>query len=468
MSSRFVAAMTTMSSVVPKPSSSTRSWFSVCSRSSWLFGPPRDLPIASNSSKKMTPRPSLRAWANSSRIRLAPTPTYFSTNSEPDAWWNGTPASAATARASIVLPVPGGPYSMIPRGIRAPSLWKRSGRPQELDRLGQLELRLVAAGDVGQADGRRRRVGGLGRGRRTVGGGGRRHDRPERGGVARGRVGATRQSHDQQDRDADHQQRQDDRPRVRAARATAAVMRRGLRSSAAGRSRGPSAHRRLRRASPTGRRGRPGRMPSGRGAAGRPGRSSWWSTGAAVMASTSPASMCCWSSTSDQRAAERERRVAVRRRDRLRGPGSTDEQPGCAEDRHEERSVRRPRPAWVAGGRQRWRAHLRVGGCGTGAEDRASSDEPTETDGDVTGVTEASPGCWLILDPISITRIGDLGPASSDRPRRINGLPTPSLGRDRRVPEDTRDPRLAGVATRIGAGRALVSGRRAVGRSLWR
>ena len=85
------------------------------------------MPIASNSSKKMTPRPILRAWAKISRTRFAPTPTYFSTNSEPDAWWNGTPASAATARASIVLPVPGGPYSMIPRGIRAPSLWNRSG-----------------------------------------------------------------------------------------------------------------------------------------------------------------------------------------------------------------------------------------------------------------------------------------------------------------------------------------------------
>ena len=43
------------------------------------------------------------------------------------------------------------------------------GRPQELDRLGQLELRLVTAGDVGQADGRCRRFRGLGRGRRTVG-----------------------------------------------------------------------------------------------------------------------------------------------------------------------------------------------------------------------------------------------------------------------------------------------------------
>ena len=34
----------------------------------------------------------------------------------------GTPASPATARASSVLPVPGGPESSTPRGMRAPSL----------------------------------------------------------------------------------------------------------------------------------------------------------------------------------------------------------------------------------------------------------------------------------------------------------------------------------------------------------
>ena len=48
MSIRFVAAMTITSSVDANPSSSTSSWFSVCSRSSWLFGPPRDFPMASN------------------------------------------------------------------------------------------------------------------------------------------------------------------------------------------------------------------------------------------------------------------------------------------------------------------------------------------------------------------------------------------------------------------------------------
>ena len=39
----------------------------------------------------------------------------------------GTPASPATARASSVLPVPGGPYSSTPLGMRAPSAWKRLG-----------------------------------------------------------------------------------------------------------------------------------------------------------------------------------------------------------------------------------------------------------------------------------------------------------------------------------------------------
>ena len=35
---------------------------------------------------------------------------------------NGTPASPATARANKVLPVPGGPVSRMPLGMRAPSL----------------------------------------------------------------------------------------------------------------------------------------------------------------------------------------------------------------------------------------------------------------------------------------------------------------------------------------------------------
>ena len=41
-------------------------------------------------------------------------------NSEAEIEKNGTPASPATARASNVLPVPGGPDSSTPLGTRAP------------------------------------------------------------------------------------------------------------------------------------------------------------------------------------------------------------------------------------------------------------------------------------------------------------------------------------------------------------
>ncbi len=67
------------------------------------------------------------ACSNRSRTREAPTPTNISTKSEPEIEKNGTPASPATARASSVLPVPGGPYSSTPVGIRAPSAWNFLG-----------------------------------------------------------------------------------------------------------------------------------------------------------------------------------------------------------------------------------------------------------------------------------------------------------------------------------------------------
>ena len=126
--------------------------------------------------------------------------------------------------------------------------------------------------------------------------------------------------------------------------------------------------------------------------------------------------MCRWSSTSDQPppnvnagspfvpgSAARTRSTDERARSQPRTATSDDR-------------VRRPRPAWVAGGWQRWRAT-----AGAEGAERAPRIEIHLTNqpgcGDVTGVTVASPGCWLILDPISITRIGDLGPASSDRTR---------------------------------------------------
>ena len=93
----------------------------------------------------------LRACSNRSRTRAAPTPTNISTNSEPLIEKNGTPASPATARASSVLPVPGGPTSSTPlRHARAePAVALRV--LQEVDDLLQLGLGLVDAGDVGEA-----------------------------------------------------------------------------------------------------------------------------------------------------------------------------------------------------------------------------------------------------------------------------------------------------------------------------
>ncbi len=60
-------------------------------------------------------------------MREAPTPANISTNAEAGCEKNVAPDSAATALASSVLPVPGGPYSSTPRGTRAPRRSKRAG-----------------------------------------------------------------------------------------------------------------------------------------------------------------------------------------------------------------------------------------------------------------------------------------------------------------------------------------------------
>ena len=51
---------------------------------------------------------------NSCRTRFAPVPTKISSNSEPEAWKKGTPASPATALARSVFPIPGGPTRSTP------------------------------------------------------------------------------------------------------------------------------------------------------------------------------------------------------------------------------------------------------------------------------------------------------------------------------------------------------------------
>ncbi len=66
-------------------------------------------------------------WMKRSRTRLAPTPTNISTKSEPLIEKKGTSASPATALASRVFPVPGGPTSRTPRGTLPPSFWNFLG-----------------------------------------------------------------------------------------------------------------------------------------------------------------------------------------------------------------------------------------------------------------------------------------------------------------------------------------------------
>ena len=124
ISTLLVAAITIMPSLTPKPSISTRSWFRVCSLSSWPppMPVPRCLATASISSIKMIHGACFLPSSKRSLTRDAPTPTNISTKSEPEIEKKGTPASPATALARRVLPVPGGPTSSTPLGIRAPTL----------------------------------------------------------------------------------------------------------------------------------------------------------------------------------------------------------------------------------------------------------------------------------------------------------------------------------------------------------
>ena len=113
---------------------------------------PRRPPTASSSSMKMIAGSCLRATANRRRMRAAPRPANISTKDAADCAKNCAPDSFATALASSVLPVPGGPCRRMPFGTFAPSAWKRLGVAQELDDLLQLGLGLVDAGDVGERD----------------------------------------------------------------------------------------------------------------------------------------------------------------------------------------------------------------------------------------------------------------------------------------------------------------------------
>ena len=73
------------------------------------------------SSKKIIEGAFSLAFLNKSLTLLAPTPTNISSNSLPDLKKKEQLASPANARASKVLPVPGGPTNKIPLGSFAPA-----------------------------------------------------------------------------------------------------------------------------------------------------------------------------------------------------------------------------------------------------------------------------------------------------------------------------------------------------------
>mmetsp|Transcript_4557 Transcript_4557/g.10629 ORF Transcript_4557/g.10629 Transcript_4557/m.10629 type:complete len:210 (+) Transcript_4557:919-1548(+) len=126
LSGKLVAQITTTPLFCSKPSSSTRSWFSVI-RTAVLSRLLRLDPTASISSMNTMHGAFFLASWKRSLIRRAPTPTNISSNSEPDDCRKGTPASPAIALASKVFPVPGEPDMSTPLGSLAPSRVKRSG-----------------------------------------------------------------------------------------------------------------------------------------------------------------------------------------------------------------------------------------------------------------------------------------------------------------------------------------------------
>ncbi len=157
MSGRLVAAIRMMLSFISKPSISTRSWFSVCSRSSWPppMPAPRWRPTASISSMKMMQGEFCFACSKRSRTRLAPTPTNISTKSEPEIEKNGTPGLTGDRAGEQRLTGPGRPVEQ--HALRDPGAERLELLRvlEELLDLVEFLHRLVGPRDVAEGDLRR-------------------------------------------------------------------------------------------------------------------------------------------------------------------------------------------------------------------------------------------------------------------------------------------------------------------------
>mmetsp|Transcript_2884 Transcript_2884/g.6797 ORF Transcript_2884/g.6797 Transcript_2884/m.6797 type:complete len:348 (+) Transcript_2884:152-1195(+) len=128
-SGRFVAMMHFTLPSASKPSIWLSSSMSVrwISRSADVPSLKRRPPMASISSMKITHGSCARAYANISRMTRADSPMYLSTIADATTLRNAVCMFDATARASSVLPVPGGPYSSTPLGCAMPSASNSSG-----------------------------------------------------------------------------------------------------------------------------------------------------------------------------------------------------------------------------------------------------------------------------------------------------------------------------------------------------
>mmetsp|Transcript_11080 Transcript_11080/g.25541 ORF Transcript_11080/g.25541 Transcript_11080/m.25541 type:complete len:231 (+) Transcript_11080:600-1292(+) len=128
-SGRFVAQI-----ILTLPNASNpSSWLRSSMRVRWISRsadvPSENLrpPMASISSMKM-----MHGWwslanPNISRIKRALSPMYLSTIADATTFRKDASMLFATALASNVLPVPGGPYKSTPFGALMPTRWKSSG-----------------------------------------------------------------------------------------------------------------------------------------------------------------------------------------------------------------------------------------------------------------------------------------------------------------------------------------------------
>ena len=143
-----------MLSFISKPSISTSSWFSVCSRSSWPppMPAPRWRPTASISSMKMMQGEFCFACSKRSRTRLAPTPTNISTKSEPEIEKNGTPGLAGDGAREQRLAGAGRAVEQDALGDPGAERLELLRVLEELLDLVQLLHGLVDPGDVAEGD----------------------------------------------------------------------------------------------------------------------------------------------------------------------------------------------------------------------------------------------------------------------------------------------------------------------------